>query len=158
MDDQDPTLPSGNPPVIDPPIPPLNTDQPAEPAPDTSSYFEKLLLLVPSDMIAGYLALDGILKSLPEISLSIYWAVFSSMLVLTPLYIWFKPAENSILRCSRKFRLITGTISFAVWVFALGGPFSATFESYQPVYGSLLLVITTLTIPVFEKIADRFKF
>lgn len=110
-------------------------------------------------MVAGYLALDGILKqSMPDITLWIYWAVFGSMLVLTPLYIWFKPTVNSMLTCSARFRVVTGTVAFAVWVFALGGPFAATFDWYRPVFGSLLLVITTLSIPVFEKIAERLKF
>lgn len=145
---------------LPPTNPPLDPGQPAEPgAPDTSSYFEKLLLLIPSDMVAGYLALDGILKqSMPDITLWIYWAVFGSMLFLTPLYIWFKPTETTVLKCSARFRIVTGTLAFAVWVFALGGPFSATFNWYRPVFGSLLLVITTLAIPVFEKIAERFKF
>jgi hypothetical protein len=140
---------------------PLDSPAPVEPptAPDTSSYFEKLLLLIPSDMVAGYLALDGILKqSTPDIKLWIYWAVFASLLFLTPLYIHFKPTENSALTCSARFRVITGTISFAVWVFALGGPFAATFDWYRPLYGSLLLVITTLAIPVLEKIAKQLKF
>lgn len=139
---------------------PVEPPQPAEPTvPDTSSYFEKLLLLIPSDMVAGYLALDGILKqSMGDTALWIYWAMFGALLVLTPLYICFKPMDKTILKCSMRFRVVTGTLAFAVWVFALGGPFSATFDWYRPLYGSLLLVITTLAIPVLEKIAERFKF
>lgn len=143
--------------------PPLGDDAPPPPPPPPpgvdASYFEKLLLFIPADAIAGYLTLDGILKqSFADVTLWTYWAVFISLLVLTPLYICFKPSENSILKCSMRFRLITGTLAFAVWVFALGGPFAVTFDWYKPVFGSLLLIITTLAIPVLEKVASRFDF
>ena len=110
-------------------------------------------------MVAGYLALDGILKqNLADITPIIYWAVFIAMLALTPLYIWFRPGENALKQvCSLRYRAVSGTISFAVWVFALGGPFAVTFLWYKPVYGSLLLIVTTLALPVFEKIASRFN-
>lgn len=138
-----------------------DTPPPPQPTPDSveSSYFEKLLLLIPADMVAGYLALDGILKqNLADITPIIYWAVFIAMLALTPLYIWFRPGENSLKQvCSLRYRAVSGTISFAVWVFALGGPFAVTFLWYKPVYGSLLLIVTTLALPVFEKIASRFN-
>jgi hypothetical protein len=144
------------------PLPPVVDPSPAPPPPPTpgsaeASYFEKLLLFIPADMVAGYLALDGILKQSLDITIWIYWAVFLAMLALTPLYICFKPSETSILKCSRRFRVITGTIAFAVWIFALGGPFAVTFLWYKPVFGSLLLIVTTLAIPVFEKMASRFN-
>ncbi|MEM9091274.1 MAG: hypothetical protein AAGC93_21350, partial [Cyanobacteria bacterium P01_F01_bin.53] len=37
--------------------------------------------------------------------------------------------------------------SFFVWVFAIGGPF-AEFAFYEPLYGSLLLLIYTSLIPL----------
>jgi hypothetical protein len=138
-----------------------DTPPPPQQTPDSveSSYFEKLLLLIPADMVAGYLALDGILKqNLADITPIIYWAVFIAMLALTPLYIWFRPGENALKQvCSLRYRAVSGTISFAVWVFALGGPFAVTFLWYKPVYGSLLLIVTTLALPVFEKIASRYN-
>lgn len=146
-----------------PVTPAADDDTPPPPSPQQSaegSYFEKLLLYIPADLVAGYLALDGIIKqSIPDVgSINwIYWAVFASMLLLTPLYIFFKPSDSSVLQCTPRFRVITGSIAFVVWVFALGGPFAVTFDWYRPVYGSLLLIITTLTIPVFEKIASRFN-
>jgi len=124
-----------------------------------ASYFEKLLAFIPADMVAGYMAVDGVLKqALSDVVIphAIYWAVFLSLLALVPLYICFKPIETTILKCSLRFRAVTGTIAFAVWVFALGGPFAVTFTWYEPVYGSLLLIVTTLAIPVFERIALRY--
>ncbi len=124
-----------------------------------ASYFEKLIAFIPADLIAAYLAVDGITKeSALDAPLWLYWAIFGALLVLTPLYVIYRPATESVLTCTRKFRALVGTLAFATWVFALGGPFAVTFDWYRPVYGSLLLVIVTLTIPVLEKIAEQFKF
>lgn len=126
------------------------------PAPDSveASYFEKLLAFIPADMVAGYLALDGILKqTVPQAPWWMYWAVFGAMLALTPLYVCFRPTPSLVLKCSMRFRAITATLAFAVWVFALGGPFE-TFSWYLPVYGSVLLIVTTLTLPVAESIGS----
>ena len=64
---------------------------------------------------------------------------------MTALYIWRltnepqkKPAVSQI---------IISTISFVVWVFALGGPF-ADMSWYQYYYGAILLVMYTFVVPV----------
>lgn len=125
-----------------------------------SSYFEKLLRYIPGELVAAYLALDGLLRE--EIlahSQVLYWIVFGSLLVLTPLYVIFRPTHDSLAEHSMRFHATAGTVAFAVWVFALGGPFAATWpELYRPVYGSILLIITTLTIPVLEKVAIKIRF
>lgn len=141
-------------PNVDAPPPP-----PPPPTPTEASYFEKLLAYIPSELVGAYLCMDGILK---EASLDnpvwLYWAIFGASIALAPLYVLFRPSTNSILKCTQKFRAITATVALAVWIFAMGGPFAVTFDWYRPVFGSLLLVITTLAIPVFEKVAERFKF
>jgi len=138
-----------------PPPPPPPPTQGAE-----ASYFEKLLAFIPADMVAGYMAVDGVLKQALSASIpnEIYWAVTLALVCLCPLYICFRPTENSIVKCSLRFRAVTGSIAFIVWIFALGGPFAVTFTWYEPVYGSLLLIVTTLAIPVFERIASRYNF
>lgn len=127
------------------------------PEPIDASYFEKLLAYIPADMVAGYLAVDGILKQTMNVMPNwVYWAVFGALVVFTPLYTCFRPTQGIILKCGMRFRAITATIAFVVWVFALGGPFAVTFSWYLPVYGSLLLILTTLGIPIAEKVVDYF--
>lgn len=122
-----------------------------------SSYFEKLLAYIPADCVAGYLAVDAIIKqSLADMPLWVYWAVFGAMLFLTPLYVFYRPIQSYAIKSdSKKFRGATAFVAFAVWVFALGGPFAVTFPWYKPVYGAVLLIITTLIIPVAENIVNR---
>ena len=128
------------------------------PPPDTASYFEKLLAYIPAEIIGAYVTMDGVLKgTASDTPYWLYWAVAGACLVLAPLYVIYRPSQTSILKCTMRFRALTSSVAIAVWIFALGGPF-ATLPWYRSVYGSILLVVTTLTIPVFEKIAERFKF
>jgi len=128
------------------------------------SYFDKLIRYIPGELVAAYLTLDGILKQqLLEVDsrvyIGLYWLVFLSLLILTPLYVKYRPTHEEFADHSRRFHMCAAAVAFFVWVFALGGPFTVTWpELYQPLYGSILLVLTTITIPVFEKIATKLRF
>lgn len=151
----------------DPPVEDEETieaqETPTPPAPDsrTSSYFEKLIKYIPGDLVAGYLALDGILREEligDPVSIWLYWAVFGTILILTPFYVKFRPSQQAQEE-SIRFHCCAATVAFTTWVFALGGPFAVTWPGiYRPVYGSLLLVITALAIPVIEAAAMKLKF
>ncbi len=138
-----------------------NSDTPTPPDPRTSSYFEKLIKYIPGELNAAYIAIDGILREemvSDPIAVWLYWGVFVFLLVLTPLYIKYRPSEEAE-KQSVRFHCCAATVAFAVWVFALGGPFALTFpDIYRPVYGSLLLILTTLTIPIIEAAAMKLKF
>ncbi|MBZ0189258.1 MAG: hypothetical protein K8F91_23640 [Candidatus Obscuribacterales bacterium] len=122
-----------------------------------SSYFEKLIRYIPGELVAGYLALDGLLRDdFLANSIILYWFVFVALLALTPFYVVFRPNHQESVEHSRRFHAVVATVSFMVWVFALGGPFAATWpDAYRPIYGSVFLIITTLSIPVVEKISLR---
>lgn len=124
-----------------------------DPPPDsrnTDTYFEKLLRYIPADIVAGYVALDGILKEQLYTPLWLGWAVFAALAVLTPLYVVYVKTTPPGLTAAKTFHWFASTLAFGVWVFALGGPFAVTFEWYRPVYGAVLLIVFTLSLPVFE--------
>lgn len=123
-----------------------------------ASYLEKIVKYVPAPIIAAYVAGIGIINEQPENPIWLYWAAFLSLWALTPLYIIFLPGEHTREHNSKRYHVLAGTISFAVWVFALGDPFKVTFDWYRPVYGSLVLIITTLTLPILEQIAARISY
>ncbi len=121
------------------------------------TYLDKLIKFIPGDLVAAYLALDGLMR---ESSINapdfLYWVIFVSLLILTPLYVVYRPTHGELSGHSKRFHAIAASIAFSVWVFALGGPFAVTWpDLYRPLYGSVLLVITTLTIPVIEKIVTK---
>lgn len=126
-----------------------------EPPPSSNvadSYFERLMRYIPADIVAGYVAIDGILKDGGNSPLWLTWSVFASLLVLTPLYVCYLKTQPPGMAMSKTFHWVASMLAFSAWVFALGGPFAVTFEWYRPVYGSVLLIITTLTLPVLESI------
>ncbi len=123
------------------------------------TYLDKLIKFIPGDLVAAYIGLDGLMR---EASVNapdfLYWVIFGALLVLTPLYVFYRPTTDASVE-SRRFHMIAATIAFVVWVFALGGPFAVTWpDLYRPIYGSVLLVLTTLTIPVIEKVATKLRF
>ncbi|MBP9807422.1 hypothetical protein KBF38_03845 [bacterium] len=122
-----------------------------EPPPDsktTDSYFEKLVKYIPADILAAYVAITGITAS-NDPPLWLTWGVFGVLLALTPLYVCYVKTVPKGFLTSKTFHWVTACLAFAAWVFALGGPF-ATFVWYKPYLGSVVLILTTLIIPVLE--------
>ncbi len=124
----------------------------------TDTYIEQVVKYIPSEIVAAYLFLDGILKSSEKVTETFFWGVFLFLLAATPAYIWAITAEKE--ECTGKVRkpawdqIVISFFSFAVWVFAIGGPF--TYLSwYHPVYGSSLLVLFTFLPPIISKIICR---
>ena len=102
-------------------------------------YREKLLKLIPSEIIAAYIFLQGVI---PESDTK--WGLLIAsilLLILTPFYMQkFQHVTHSL-------QIIITSLSFLVWLYSLGGPFKA-WGLYKPWIGSLLLVIWTLTVPL----------
>ncbi len=142
------------------PLPPgENRNRPAADGGRDDTYFEKLLKYVPGDIVAAFVAIDGLLRdqALPN-PLWLDWTVFGVLLTLAPLYAVYRPSTPPppSLQGKRNFHAVAAMVAFTVWVFALGGPFATTWpDIYRPMYGSILLIFTTLVIPLFEKILLR---
>ncbi len=122
-----------------------------EPPPDsktTDSYFEKLVKYIPADILAAYVAITGITAS-NDPPPWLTWGVFGVLLALTPLYVCYVKTQPKGFVSSKTFHWVTACLAFGAWVFALGGPF-ATFVWYKPYLGSVVLILTTLIIPVLE--------
>lgn len=111
-------------------------------------YKMRVIKYIPTEIVAAYVTLEGIIKATEKAPAGAYWMVFIILLVLTPIYMWRiteqsdqKPAWDQI---------IVSFFSFIIWVMALGGPF-ATLSWYQPIYPALLLPIFTLVVPLIKK-------
>ena len=107
------------------------------------NYSIRLMKYIPSEVIALYLALEGVLKSSNQTYPSLHWAIFIFGIIVTSLYLW------RIQRVSKKTQLLISTLAYCIWVFALGGPFN-TLSWYQPIYGALLLPSFTFLIPIID--------
>ncbi len=126
--------------------PAMRRGEPEEsPASAYEDYKALLLKYIPTDVVAAWVFLDGILRGDPGLNAHLHWAVFLIVLVLTPLWTWYSAVEQR--HPLPIHRLVTSTMAFAVWVFALGGPFERL-SWYTTTLASVLLALYTLAAPL----------
>lgn len=130
----------------------LNRDNPGERGSSGSTYqekedtyFDRLFKYIPAEIVAGYLFVQGVMKQLTGINETILlqWILFIVFCILTPMYLW------RIQKVIKTEQHIISLLSFMVWCFALGGPFSF-YGWYNPVYGQILLAVFTLVAAIWE--------
>ncbi len=141
------------------PTPPQPPNPPAPPSTNPAEqYIAKIIRYVPGSIIAGYTSMLGLVTQAEPYQLYLSWAIFGFCLVLAPLYVLFVPDSiPSTKDCSKRFHVVASFLSFAIWAFALGGPF-ASLPWYSPVYGSLALIAATLLMPLLERVLMLFNF
>jgi hypothetical protein len=77
---------------------------------------------IPTEIIAGYVAISGFINLLPEPQqFPWFWAVSVALLILTPIYLHVATSEP--VRKSSLHHPVAGVLAFAAWIFATGGPF-----------------------------------
>ena len=107
---------------------------------EENSFLKALLKLIPSEIIAVFIFLQGVLpdRLIPHLVVSVL------LVVITPLYLFTAMGVRGT------GQLLVSTLSMIVWIYALGqGPvqfLKAPF--YEPWYGSVVLAIWTLIPPM----------
>ena len=123
---------------------------------NTQPYSDKLVKLIPSEIIGAYMVLSNILGYTAGMQASVKPAavtendlkpvllqiVFFVLLILTPVYL------KKISRVNNISQLMVTTISFVIWVYTLGGPF-IVWGIYYSIIGSVVLVLWSVIIPLF---------
>jgi hypothetical protein len=103
------------------------------------SYQDRMLKLIPTEIIAAYMALQGVVPTAYA-----KWATLAAAVILvalTPLYL------TRLQQVRRTGQVVMTTIAVVVWLYTLGGPFQY-WGLYQPWIGSVLLVLWTLVVPL----------
>jgi hypothetical protein len=115
------------------------------------NYYSRLVKLIPSEIIAFYLALDGIASAMEQKEI-LLWIIFG----ITIIGAWIYLARMANVRQLTQ-RLLT-VIAFTIWVYVFGGPF-ALLSWYDAEYGKLLLVVYTFFVPMLFKgeVSDKKK-
>src|SRR6266511_452206 len=113
--------------------PPTQATTGAQPV-EADSYF---------DIVGAWVAVTGLVSGARDIpQQTVLWVAFGVGLILTA---WWTLKQASVPARPRPVtQTIISTGAFAVWVFALGGPFQHV--PGQQVYGSLLLILYTLIV------------
>jgi len=106
-----------------------------------NSFLQVLLKLIPSEVIAVFIFIQGVMPRvlLPHL-------VIALLLVgITPVYLYWAGGVRS------RQQLVISTLSLVVWVYAMGaGPFRFIRPPwYEPWHGAVALALWTLIPPMF---------
>lgn len=128
---------------VAPPVTPGGRDAgPANGGGDT--YSDKLLKYIPADVVGAWVAVTGIVAGRSDVpQTTVLWVAFAIGLGMTAWWTLKQTAAPG--RPPATGQTLISTLSFAVWVFALGGPMFKDIPG-QPLYGSLLLIFYTLIV------------
>lgn len=119
----------------------------APPSPAADTYLERVLKYIPAEVVALYLAVFNVIKTQQNSETfpvaASAWGVFAVCLAAVPVYL--RVVEQ--VRAVRQ--LAISTLSFALWVCAVGGPQVQPSEA-QLVWGAIALPIFTFFVGLVQ--------
>jgi hypothetical protein len=106
-----------------------------------NSFLQVLLKLIPSEVIAVFIFIQGVMPRL----LLPHLVVALLLVGITPLYLARAAGVRS------RAQLVVSTLSLVVWIYAMGiGPFRFIHAPYyEPWHGAVALAVWTLVPPMF---------
>ena len=110
---------------------------------ETNNYNERLLKLVPAEWVSAFVGIKGILDSALAPSGAYFWVIAIQLLALPFYLIWG-------LKIKSRGQVCVTCISFAVWVFSLGGQHFGALSWYESYYGSIAIILWTSISPVWK--------
>ena len=105
-------------------------------------YFDRIIKYIPADVVGAWVAVTGIIGPAQRSS-TVLWIAFAFGTIFSALWTWKQTAVAG--QPPAITQIAVATVAFAVWVFALGGPF-ASLSWYEPLQGSLALIGYTLMV------------
>jgi hypothetical protein len=103
-------------------------------------FFDRILKYIPADIVAGWVALDGLSKQLSQ---GVLWGLLVIVAVLA--FLWTKKQTDAPPKPPATMQSVIAALSFLVWAFALqSGPFAAI--QYPAALASAVLIVYTLAI------------
>ena len=118
------------------------------------NYLTRVLKHIPSEIVMAYVSIEGVLRTTynpnnpaeRETLSTILWIVTLALTLITPFWLF------RVMRVKRPSQLFISTLSVPVWLFALGGPFALE-DWYRPAFGSIVLPLYTLILPIISRSA-----
>ncbi len=114
---------------------------------EENSFLQVLLKLIPSEVIAVFIFIQGIMPR----SLFPHLAIALLLVAITPVYLYWAGGVRS------RPQLWISTLSLVVWIYAMGaGPLRFVRPPYyEPWHGAVLLAVWTLVPPMVLARAGR---
>ena len=122
-------------------------DLPPVSASSINDYKDRLVKLIPSEIITAYVTLRGLINGAGEQGNRqlLLWIVFGILVIMNPLYLYY------VTNVKKAGQLVFSSIAFILWVMVIGGTFTSVLGFSAEYIGSILLVIYTLFIPFVYK-------
>ena len=126
-----------------------DVQDPQQPTTTANDFKDRLVKLIPSEIITAYITLQGLISGNGPGHLQLYTTIaFACLLLFTPFYLKIVSGVTKV------GQIVFTTIAFIIWVMASGGfhailPDVAVFN--DNFIGSMLLIIYTLAIPFVYK-------
>jgi hypothetical protein len=118
------------------------TDVLRSPQPAPTDYKDRLLKLIPTEIITAYVTLYGLVNgTVNGNKAQLLWIIIGILFVLTPVYLMY------ISKVEKKGQIAFTTFGFLIWVFATGSPVETLLGFQAAFLASLSLIIYTLLIP-----------
>jgi len=114
---------------------------------ELQGYLERLMKMIPAEVIGLYLVGSGIIPTGQSLALTIWTAVCLAGVIFLRAYGTADPAAN---KAPDWAHVIISSISFLIWVYSIGG-FFAAYGVAVPYIGSLLVLAWTFFVPIFYK-------
>jgi hypothetical protein len=117
------------------------------------SYLDRLIKMIPAEVIGLYLVGKGVIPVNQTIPLLIWVLVCLIAVITVRIYGTYDP--NAVHRIDW-LHVVISAVAFVIWVYTiggLGGPF-ADFSQNYPYVSSLLVLVWTFFVPLFYHGAD----
>lgn len=128
------------------PPPPATAPQ-AKTDGEFKSYLDRLLKMIPGEVIALYVLGTGVIPAGDSITIAA-WAVICIFAVIA-VRAW-GTADRSKGETTDWVMVAISTVAFVIWLYNLGGPFEV-YNLYVPYIGTLVALAYTFFVPIFYK-------
>jgi hypothetical protein len=119
----------------------------ADPQEAIHGYFDRLQKLIPTEILGLYLAGQGLIPKDAPIAL-VLWFIFC---IVALLFVRIKGTADPAAGLPPQPKAVAiSSVSFVIWVYSLGGPFTA-FGLQIPYIASLLVIAWTFLVPYLYK-------
>jgi len=107
-------------------------------------YADKIVKLIPTDVVAAWVAVVSAIKAAPgQIGETGLWVIFAVGVVMAAAWTWKRSSAPN--KPKPIAQTCVSTLAFCVWAYATGGALPVwPGNLYNPLYGTLVLVFFTL--------------
>jgi len=120
---------------------------PGAPPNAVQGYMDRLIKLIPAEVVGIYLVGTGVIPKGEDVSLIVWAIVWLGLVIAVRAY----GTSDSVARIPPQWSAVAvSSVSFGIWVYNMPGPFQVLGLAV-PYIGSLLVLVWTFLVPIFYK-------